>query len=239
MNCEKCQELFSDLFDAALSREDELTLSTHIEECLACADVRNDLESIVGFCRAHRGEYSAPPNEKAMWLRIRNVIEAEAQPLVTTTVPGQPTLKRSWVEWMGRSWELSLPQLAASVAAIVLIVSLATAVGLRRWQSVDSLTGSTNTTPPIDITARGTNVRDRIWQQQQVINYWNQRVESNKVRWNPQMRETFDRNLRVIDQAVNDSLNDLGQNPHDEVSEEMLNAALNEKLSLLKEFADL
>ena len=140
---------------------------------------------------------------------------------------------------MGRSWELSLPQLAASVAAIVLVVSLATAVGLRRWQSADSLTGSTNTTPPIDITARGTKVRDRIWQQQQVINYWNQRVESNKVRWNPQMRETFDRNLKVIDQAVNDSLSDLGQNPHDEVSEEMLNAALNEKLSLLKEFADL
>jgi hypothetical protein len=140
---------------------------------------------------------------------------------------------------MGRSWELSLPQLAASVAAIVLVVSLATAVGVRRWQSVDSPTRSPTTTPPIDITARGTNVRDRIWQQQQVINYWNQRVESNKVRWNPQMRETFDRNLKVIDQAVNDSLNDLGQNPHDEVSEEMLNAALNEKLSLLKEFADL
>lgn len=239
MNCEKCQELISDLFDGALSREDELTLSTHIEECFACADVRSDLESIVGFCRAHRGEYGAPPNETALWLRIRNVIEAEAQPFVTATVPGQPTRKRSWVEWMGRSWELSLPQLAASVAAIVLVVSLATAVGLRRWQSVDSLTGSTNTTPPIDITARGTKVRDRIWQQQQVINYWNQRVESNKVRWNPQMRETFDRNLKVIDQAVNDSLSDLGQNPHDEVSEEMLNAALNEKLSLLKEFADL
>jgi hypothetical protein len=53
------------------------------------------------------------------------------------------------------------------------------------------------------------------------------------------MRETFDRNLQVIDQTVNDSLNSLSQNPHDEVSEEMLNAALNEKLSLLKEFAEL
>ncbi len=35
---------------------------------------------------------------------------------------------------------------------------------------------------------------------------------------------------QVIDQAVNESLNSLSQNPHDEVSEEMLNAALNEKL---------
>ena len=83
------------------------------------------------------------------------------------------------------------------------------------------------------------NVRDRISQQQQLISFWNQRVEYNKARWSPQMRETFDRNLQVIDQAVNDSFNSLSQNPHDEVSEEMLNAALNEKLSLLKEFAEL
>jgi len=53
------------------------------------------------------------------------------------------------------------------------------------------------------------------------------------------MRDTFDRNLKVIDQAVNDSLSELNKNPHDEVSEEMLNSALNEKLALLKEFADL
>ena len=78
-----------------------------------------------------------------------------------------------------------------------------------------------------------------MWQQGQAINYWNQRVETNKVRWNQQMRDTFDRNLKVIDQAVNDSLNDLNRDPHDEVSEEMLNAALNEKLALLREFSDL
>lgn len=83
------------------------------------------------------------------------------------------------------------------------------------------------------------NVRDRISQQQQVISFWNQRVEYNKARWSPQMRETFDRNLQVIDQAVTESFNSLSQNPHDEVSEEMLNAALNDKLSLLKSFAEL
>ncbi len=239
MNCEKCQELISDVFDGVLSREDELTLNTHIKECLACAEVRRDLEAIVGFCREHRGEYSAPPNKKAAWLRICNIIQAEARPLVTTTVSARPTRKRFWVEWMARSWELSFPQLAASVSAIVLVVSLATAVGLRRWQSGESTTASATTPLPLEITARGPKVRDRMWQQQQMISYWNQRVESNKARWNPQMRETFDRNLKVIDQAVSDSLNDLGQNPHDEVSEEMLNAAMNEKLSLLKEFADL
>jgi len=43
----------------------------------------------------------------------------------------------------------------------------------------------------------------------------------------------------VIDQAVNQSLNELNSNPHDEISEQMLNEALNDKLRLLQEFADL
>jgi len=84
-----------------------------------------------------------------------------------------------------------------------------------------------------------TPVSSRTWQQQQAISYWNQRIEVNRVRWSQDMRDTFDRNMKVIDQAVNDSMSELNRNPHDEISAEMLNAALNEKLALLKEFSDL
>jgi len=51
MNCEKCQDLISDFVDGALSQTDQATLNLHLEECLDCAGVRSDLESIVGFCR--------------------------------------------------------------------------------------------------------------------------------------------------------------------------------------------
>ncbi len=233
MNCEKCQELISDLLDGTLNREDEIALNAHLGECLLCAEVRSDLGAIVGFCRQHRGEYVAPPNERALWLRIHNTLESEVyKPNIPRATPKQT--KSLWAAWLGRSWELSLPQLVASVAAIVLVVSLATTVGVRRWQSAE-----VSRPPTPDGPTTVSNVRKRMWQQEQTIKYWNQRVELNKARWNPQMRETFDRNLQVIDRAVNDSFNDLSKNPHDEISEEMLNAALNEKLSLLKEFADL
>jgi hypothetical protein len=132
---------------------------------------------------------------------------------------------------MGRSWELSLPQLAALTVAIVMLVSLATVVGLRRFGGY----GERTVQPQVE----ASNVNDRIWQRRQVIDYWNQRVELNKARWSADMRETFDRNMKVIDQTVADSLNDLNRNPHDEVSEQMLNEALNDKLALLKEFSDL
>lgn len=234
MNCDKCQNLVSDFLDGALSQEDQNTLNLHLEECLSCADVRNDLQAIVGFCQSQRGEYSAPPNERALWLRIRNVIEA-SESATAGTLSAAPRRKLS--SWVGRTWELSFSQLAASAAIIVLLVSLSTVVGLRRF-GTGSTTQSAIASPDSLSVAAG-NLRNRINQQQQAISYWNQRVEYNKARWNPEMRETFDRNLKVIDQAVSNSFDALSANPHDEVSEEMLNAALNEKLALLKEFSEL
>ena len=228
MNCETCQELIHDLIDGSINQADEFTLNTHLQQCLDCESVRQDLASIIGFCRTQRGQYEAPPNEHALWLRIRNVVEAE----IPNRVAATPQPRHSFLgRLMGHTWELSLPQLATSAVAIVLLVSLATVVGLRRWGGYAVPTPVTQ--------AEASNINDRVWQRRQVINYWNQRVELNKARWSAEMRETFDRNMKVIDEAVANSLNELNRNPHDEVSEQMLNEALNDKLALLKEFSDL
>jgi len=235
MNCEKCRDLLSELVDGSLGREEYATFSVHLEECLECAEVRNDLNAIVGFCREQRGQYEAPPNERALWVRIRNVLESKS--------PGSdnPGVKQrtGWLSRVGhRSWELTFPQLAASVAGIIVVVALATGFSVHNFgNKIFGPRGGDGGS----IAALGGNTfpEDRIRKQQQAISYWNQRVELNKVRWSPQMRETFDRNLKVIDQAVNNSLAELRKNPNDEVSEEMLTSALNDKMDLLREFADL
>lgn len=228
MNCEICQELIHDLIDGSINQRDELILNTHLKECLDCENVRQDLASIVGFCRTQRGQYEAPPNEQALWQRIRNVVEAES----SATVAGKSTPQRSFFSrLLGHTWELSLPQLATSAVAIVLLVSLATVVGLRRWG------GYAESPPPAQTTA--SSVNDRFWQRRQVINYWNERVELNKGRWSPETRAAFDRNMTAIDEAIEGSLNDLNRNPHDEIAEQMLNQWLNDKLELLKDFSDL
>ena len=229
MNCETCQELIHDLVDGSITQSDEFTLNTHLKECLDCDSVRQDLASIVGFCRTQRGQYEAPPNEQALWLRIRNSIEADLPSRVAVETERRPSFLS---RLLNHSWELSLPQLAASAVAIVLLVSLATVVGLRRWGGYGIPVAPT-------AQAEASDVGDRFLQRRQVIDYWNQRVELNKTRWSPEMRATFDRNMKVIDQAVSDSLNELNRNPHDEISEQMLNESLNDKLALLKEFSDL
>jgi hypothetical protein len=227
MNCEKCQELIHDLLDGTLSRADEFTLNTHLNECLDCQSIRQDLSAILGFCRSHRGEYETPPNAQALWLRIRNVVEAEA---ANVTVKAKAPRKSFLADLFGRSWELSLPQLASFAVAFMLLVSIVTVVGIRRFGN----------NPPIEQPQQqASNINERVFQRQQVINYWKQRVELNKARWSPEMRDTFDRNLQVIDAAVTQSLNELNRNPHDDISEQMLNESLNDKLALLKEFSDL
>jgi hypothetical protein len=230
MNCEICQELIHDLIDGSISQRDEFTLNTHLKECLNCESVRQDLASIVGFCHTQRGQYEAPPNAQAMWLRIRNVIEAELpQPLAANSESNPSFLGRL----MGHTWQLSLPQLAASTAAIVLLVSLATVVGLRRFG------GYGPAAAPPTLQSEASNLNDRVWQRRQVIDYWNQRVELNKARWNPEMRTAFDHGLQQVDEAISTSLDELRRNPHDEFYEEMLNDSLNNKINLLKDFADL
>ena len=233
MNCEQCQELVGDFVDGVLSPTDQLSLNAHLETCFSCADVRQDFEAIVGFCRTTRGEYDATPNEQALWLRIRNTIESEDNSAAVAADAVGERRDGFWNRLFAHSWQLSLPQLAAAAVAIVVVVALSTVVGMRRLESGPFNKGVAKTT------TEGFDPYSRNSQQQQAIKYWNARIETNRARWNPQMRDTFDRNLAVIEQAVNESLKELNTNPHDEVSEEMLNTALNEKIALLKEFSEL
>src|ERR1043165_4521454 len=190
MNCETCQELIHDLVDGSITQKDEFTLNTHLKECLDCDSVRQDLASIVGFCRTQRGQYEAPPNEQAMWLRIRNVIEAELPSRVVTNRESKPSFL---ARLMGRTWELTLPQLAASTVAIVLLVSLSTVVGLRRFGGY----GVSPNQPQVE----ASNVNERVFQRQQVIDYWKQRIELNKAHWSAENRAKFELSLKSIDEA--------------------------------------
>jgi putative zinc finger protein len=228
MNCETCQELIHDLIDGSITERDEFTLNTHLKECLDCHSVRQDLASIVGFCRTQRGQYEAPPNEQALWLRIRNVIEAELPNRVVSNTESKPSFLG---RLMGRTWELSLPQLVASTVAIVLLVSLSTVVGLRRFGGSGM--------PPNPPQVEAANINERIFQRQQVIDYWKQRIELNKAHWSAENRAKFERSLRSLDEAIQISMDELTRNPHDDISYEMLNISLDSKLTLLKDYSDL
>jgi hypothetical protein len=233
MNCEKYQDLLSDLVDGLASSEDRAGVEAHLDGCVVCAEVRDDFIAIMAVCQDHRGQYDAVPNERALWLRISNTIEAEDSR--THTKVDVPSGAGWWFRLMNSSWQLTFPKLAAAVVMVAVLASLGTMV----IGKLSPQGGVGVTTQGFGSVANVLSIDDRYRQQQQAIAYWNQRVELNKARWNQQMRETFDQNMGVIDAAVNDSMTQLRQNPHDPVSEDILNDALNDKVALLKEFSEL
>ena len=236
MDCEKCSDLLADFLDGTLDGDDSVLFSTHLEECLGCACVRDEIRTIVSVAAESREHFVAPPNERALWLRVRNTIEAElgAQQRAVAVAAGASDARRDRESFLTRllskRWALSLPQLTAAVVAIVIGVAVLTTVGMQRLS-----TGEGSVKPLAETRATRKPNSDQLI----AIEYLMQRVEERKSRWNPRMREAFDRNLRVLDATVSDSLKELDESPHDEISEEALNAALRDKMELLREFSEL
>lgn len=253
MNCEKCHDLLSDFLEGSLDGKDHAVFSAHLEECLSCADVREEMQSIVSVARESREFDVAPPNSRALWLRIRNTIESEQETTAWAAAAGvsrRATQEREgfWAGLLNRRWELSLGQLAASVAVLAIVVSLATAIGVQGWQGtqlagVEGVHGrsgfnSQQAGSSFDAASNALYHQAYMQQQETRISYWKQHVEQRKASWNPQMRNAFDRSLNVIDEAVSESATALERNPHDEISREMLNGALRDKMELLREFSE-
>ena len=234
MNCEKCQELLSDWLDNGLPASARISVGAHLADCFDCLAIHDDLEALVSQCFAQRGQYDAVPHEEAMWRRISNVIEAE-QSIHAPRLPAAPQ-PGLWARWRHNTWQLSLPQLAGSMAALALVVSLVTLsfskTTLGFFKDWGNASGAA-------IMATGPRAEAIVKERQNVMEYWQKRVEQRKAAWNPQMRQAFDYNLNVLDQAVHETRQELAASPQDEISEERLNAALEDKLELLKEFAQL
>ena len=238
MNCEKCQEQLSEYLDGELSTLARSRVGDHLSACAACSAALADLSLIVGAAHESGEVLFDPPDARAMWLRISNVVEGErALRPAPRPEPARPSL---WARLFSKRWELTLPQMAAAVSAVAVSVALVTAVGVQGLRDVASQRDEdrqANTKGAV-AAREGVYPRAFVSQQQARISYLQQRVEQRKAAWNPRMRESFDRSINVIDQAMADALQELERNPHDEVSEEMLNSALRDKVELLREFSD-
>jgi anti-sigma factor RsiW len=234
MNCEKCQDMLSDYLDGTLGHTEHAAVGAHVAGCAGCDAARADFHSIIAVARESRGQLFAPTDERALWLRVRDTVEAESRP-ARAAASAAPARTGFWPRLFGRRFELSFPQMAAGVAALVVAVASATALAVR--PSADA--GRTDRAAGVRrVVSDEFYPRAYVEQHQASLNYWGQRVEARKASWNPRMRASFDRSVHALDETVSDSLNDLRQNPHDEIAEEMLNSALRDKIELLREFGE-
>ena len=231
MNCEKCQEQLSDFLDGTLGHAEHASVSAHLAACHECDEAREEFNALLAAARDAHEHLYAPTDERALWMRVRDAVESDSRvPLVYANARGG-----FWSRLLNARFQLSLPQLATGVAALVVSVAFITAVGVRYANS--------GAAPRADRASRRV-VSDQFYPSTYVepheasLRYWEQRVEARKASWNPHMRASFDRSVNVLDETVKDSLADLRDNPHDEIAEEMLNSAIRDKIELMREFGE-
>jgi Putative zinc-finger len=238
MNCDECKNLISAFMDNDLDVSRSAAVREHLARCLACAKVCEDFTSILDVC-TNESPSELVPNSKAMWCRINNILENDVRK-AETPLPDQPRR---------RFWQLSFSQLAAAVLCIAVISSLLTVAAIRNytepsdsdWTTRSSATQSTfekllSKAGLID-TPQESRAR-RLREQHAAIEYWNARVQGRRQQWDRVTSDAFDRNLRVIDESVNEYTMILEQDPEDELSGEMLDAVLVDKMNLLRDFSD-
>lgn len=226
--------------DNDLGEPQASNVRTHLAVCAECACVCEDLSSILDVCTTESPSEIVPPNSQALWCRINNIIESEIKP------PPLPPVEQP----KGRFWRLSFAQLTAVVLCIGVISSLLTVVAIRNYtrpgaEDFTTRSAATQTTfekvlSKVGLMDTPEKARDRrVKEQQAAIEYWNARVQTRRVQWDRATREAFDRNLQVINESVNDYTMILQQDPEDELSGEMLDSVLNDKMTLLRDFSDL
>jgi tetratricopeptide (TPR) repeat protein len=244
MNCENCQNFLSLFLDGELDEINSSSVKAHLALCAACSDVYEDFAAIVGFCTEKGREEIPPPNSQALWCRINNIIETEIKPeLEVTNAPRPSRLSLLW----NRTWSLSLTQAVSAVMGIAVVSSLLTVIGVKNFLLADKtadMTGAPNAFEKmlgqVGVIETPQMTREKRLREQQIaIEYWNKRVETRREQWDKNLRSAFERNLSEIDQAVAEYNQILETNPQDEVSSEMLDTTLNEKMELLRQFSEL
>ena len=248
MNCEQCQILISDFLDNELDKTDSSNVQTHLAMCEECAKICEDFSMMLDFCDEKQFADSLPPNPNALWCRINNIIETEVKPELE-----RETGEEVQANWFSRiwnsNWQLSLSQVAVSVLGIALISSLLTIVGIKNYlQPNDNVSAQTTVSETIFDKVLGKfglvetafqKREKRLKERQESIDYWRSRVENKRPAWNSHLRNAFDRNLNEINRAVFEYNKNLQNNPNDEISGEMLDSAMDEKMEFLREFAEL
>jgi hypothetical protein len=237
MNCAECKNLTDAFLDNELDEQRASEFATHIAVCETCARYCGEVSSFLDACASETPSELVPPNSRALWCRINNIIESEQK-----TEPPSVELPR------GR-WRFSFWQVAGAVICVALISSILTIVAVSRYvqPGPDDLTMRSSAQSLFDkalgrigLVETPQQARERrLKEQQAAIEYWNARVQARREQWDRMTRDAFDRNLRVIDESVNEYTLILQQDPEDELSGEMLDSVLNDKMNLLRDFSDL
>ncbi|HSB11612.1 MAG TPA: hypothetical protein VLM38_19140 [Blastocatellia bacterium] len=139
---------------------------------------------------------------------------------------------RWWTRIRTSSFNLSVPQMVAAAAALVIVVSIGVIVSRHESPPLNALVDGSQLQPNQVTPLSNTDLQ----QLEKQISQLSESVEQRKGSWDPELRTAFERNLFYVDQSLMECRHQLNDNPADGVSQELMLNAYREKVRLLAGF---
>lgn len=221
MTCEHYRDALADLVDGALEPSGQQEIETHLETCAACQALVADLRSI--RAAAFTLERLAPPPHLLPALRAR-VAALSAPPEERRASWSAPRVATAWM---------------AAAAALVLVTSLGLWSVLQAPQPahVDPATAAPAAGDPVasvqaELHAATEHYERAIAQLEQI-------ARNGGGVLDPQVAAVLQKNLDVIDQAIDDNRQALEAQPASPEVQEGLFEAMRSKVALLQQTVEL
>src|SRR5690242_3540621 len=200
MLCTDCQELISEYIDGQLELGEQTQVERHLADCEPCRAVRDDLLQIVHF--SHQLPEQAPAT--ALWSRIQTEL-AKEQPAGSSA-----RIRLWWTRLREQHFNLSLPQLAASAAALTIVLSLGIIVFRR---DVPTTPANVNTASVGGVERLSSASNAEFDQLEQQINRLSETIEQRKSEWTPELRAAYERNLIYANQSLAECRHQMNDDP--------------------------
>ena len=223
MTCDECTSRLSDALDGELDSAAAAAVDAHLRSCAACRGVADDLQQVTAAARTLE-QHAVPP---AAWSAIAARL-------------GEPLRASSWrtgwlparlTAWPDTEWR------RVAVALGVLLVLAGGAAGWAVRSVFSTAPGTSQVGASTDEAVQTVEAELALAQEhyERAIASLEQITSAVSTVLDPEIAAVLQRNLTVIDGAIDESREALNAQPTSEVVQQNLFGALRSKVTLLQE----
>jgi hypothetical protein len=222
MNCRDVVSLLSDYLDGRdmwFSDSEVQDIEAHLDDCPKCKRVQIELTEIRSAAR----ELPLHTPSRALWTRISNIVEVDVPASERPTRIEIPEMSW-WERFKSRKMTLSLPQLAGTSALATALIIFGIYVASNPTtprKAFDFQAGTSAIILPDE-----DKIKADLERKLSLIN-------ARKGNWDPLVRDEFDKHLKKIEEALQNSRQILQYRPDDKVQRQMVLTLYHEKRQLL------
>ena len=214
MTCTACLDALNDLVDGALDGDGRREVEAHLQTCASCAAVRDELARI----RQLAASLDRLPPPPALWGRVQ-----------AATVDRRTSEPEAW--YLRRSFWMPL----ATAACLVLAVAIVYVIQQRGVGTAGPAgTAVVTVSEHPELQSVATELQKAEEHYENAVRGL-ERLASDKQVLDPQVAASLQRNLLVIDQAIDESRAAVQQQPTSDVAWQSLFEAFRTKIGVLQD----